>query len=104
MRRLGFARVVEALPGLTDGELQAVIGRATELLEERAQVQEQGASDERPEMRKLEGGGPGGHGGRGWWLEVRMINGCGPYVYKRWREGKRKRSEYLGKAKMAATA
>ncbi len=101
---LSFAGVIEALPGLADEELQSVISRATELLEERAQAGWEPAGDERREMRKLEGGTSGGKGGRGWWLEVRTINGCGPYVYKRWREGKRKRSEYLGKARVAATA
>jgi hypothetical protein len=29
------------------------------------------------------------------WLEVRTINGR-PYTYWRWREGKRKRSQYVG--------
>jgi phage N-6-adenine-methyltransferase len=31
------------------------------------------------------------------WVELKTINGCGPYAYKRWREGGRHRSEYIGK-------
>lgn len=33
------------------------------------------------------------------WVELKMINGHGPYAYKRWYEGTRKRSEYVGKVK-----
>ncbi|MCI0649946.1 MAG: hypothetical protein L0346_34390 [Chloroflexi bacterium] len=40
----------------------------------------------------------GDSGGRGW-VELKMINGCGPYAYKRWRQGGRLRSEYIGKVK-----
>ena len=33
------------------------------------------------------------------WIEEKMINGCGPYLYLRWREGKKGlKSKYLGKA------
>lgn len=32
------------------------------------------------------------------WVELKMINGHGPYAYLRWREGRVKRSRYLGKA------
>lgn len=32
------------------------------------------------------------------WVELKIINGCGPYAYERWIEGGRKRSRYLGKA------
>ena len=39
----------------------------------------------------------GGGAGRGGWVEMRMVNGCGPYAYERWREGGRKRTRYLGK-------
>jgi hypothetical protein len=33
------------------------------------------------------------------WVELKHINGYGPYAYLRWREGKRMRSKYLGKAR-----
>ena len=36
---------------------------------------------------------------RGGWVELKTINGCGPYAYKRWRSGGRTRSEYIGKVK-----
>ena len=41
----------------------------------------------------------GRKGGGGGWVELKTINGCGPYAYKRWREGGRMRSEYIGKVK-----
>ena len=31
------------------------------------------------------------------YVELKMIKNCGPYAYRRWREGGRLRSEYLGK-------
>ena len=37
--------------------------------------------------------------GRGGWVEMRMVNGCGPYAYRRWWEGGRKRTRYIGKVK-----
>lgn len=33
------------------------------------------------------------------WVENKMINGAGPYAYRRWREGGRVKSEYVGKVK-----
>jgi hypothetical protein len=41
---------------------------------------------------------PGG-AGRAGWVELRMVNGCGPYAYERWWEGGRKRTRYWGKVK-----
>jgi len=35
--------------------------------------------------------------GAGRWVELKMINNCGPYAYLRWREGGRTRSKYIGK-------
>ena len=35
--------------------------------------------------------------GKGGYIELKMIKNCGPYAYRRWREGGRLRSEYLGK-------
>jgi len=39
---------------------------------------------------------PNGRTARGW-VEIKTINGHA-YAYRRWYEGKRKRSKYLGKA------
>ena len=52
-----------------------------------------------------DGGSPPttGHPGRGKWVDLKMINGCGPYAYLRWREGGRCRSKYLGKADVIQT-
>lgn len=33
----------------------------------------------------------------GKWVDLKMINGCGPYAYLRWREDGRCRSKHLGK-------
>ena len=35
-------------------------------------------------------------GDRGW-VELKMIGANGPYAYRRWREGGKLRSEYIGK-------
>ena len=36
----------------------------------------------------------------GSWVEEKMINGCGPYRYLRWRDNTgRKRSKYLGRVR-----
>lgn len=63
-------------------------------------------------QEKLEGGS-GGNGGDGstsnaansskGWVEVKKVNGCGPYAYERYRDGNgRKRyGRYLGKARLA---
>lgn len=45
-----------------------------------------------------EGDIPTGHPRGRRWMERKMINGCGPYLYERWFEGGRKRSRYIGKA------
>lgn len=45
-------------------------------------------------------GSPPTKGSRaGGWVELRMVNGCGPYAYRRWWQDGRKRTEYLGKVK-----
>lgn len=31
------------------------------------------------------------------WVEIKTIRGFGPYAYRRWREGGRLKSEYIGK-------
>lgn len=42
-------------------------------------------------------------GGSGW-IELKMIQGFGPYAYKRWRQGGRLRSQYVGKVKQEENA
>jgi hypothetical protein len=52
-----------------------------------------------PGQRSGKAKGRRGDGGE--WIDERMINGCGPYYYRRWIENGKKRSEYLGKTKPA---
>ena len=39
----------------------------------------------------------GSKSGKGGYIELKLVRGFGPYAYRRWREGGRLRSEYLGK-------
>ena len=96
-----------AMAGLTDGQrshLQALTGlldregllelmamaeaRLAELDEELEPVQETSSN----------GSGKAKAGGSGY-VELKMIGKNGPYAYKRWRQGKTLRSQYLGKVK-----
>lgn len=36
---------------------------------------------------------------RAGWVELKIINGCGPYAYRRWLDGRIKRSQYIGKVR-----
>ena len=76
-------------------ELQVMIDE--ELSQREAEEAQQ---EERMSERGQEGGGKS-KGKAGSYVELKMINGYGPYAYKRWREGGRLRSEYQGKAIMA---
>ncbi len=49
--------------------------------------------------RSSSGGDSRKTGGGSAWVELKTINGCGPYAYRRWYEGKRCRSQYIGKVK-----
>ena len=42
---------------------------------------------------------PGGKSKGGGYVELKTINGCGPYAYRRARVGGRLTSEYIGKVK-----
>jgi len=74
-------------------ELRAMIDTNIATLEmgEQQEAQQEQASEQGQQSGKSKGKG-------GSYVEVKMINGCGPYAYKRWREGGRLRSEYQGKA------
>jgi len=43
--------------------------------------------------------GAGAKGSKSGYIELKTINGCGPYAYRRARVGGRLTSEYLGKVK-----
>ena len=47
-------------------------------------------------------GQAGSKNGKGGYVELKYIRGFGPYAYRRWREGKRLRSQYLGKVESEA--
>ena len=73
-------------------ELRAMIDTNIETLE---LEQQQEAQQEPASERGQQAGQSKGKGGS--YVELKMINGCGPYAYKRWREGGRLCSEYQGK-------
>lgn len=81
------ARLISSLD--EDGllELRAMIDEALEQPEE-----EQPAAS-------LDNNGKGKESRARGWVELKSIGGYGPYAYRRWREGKRLRSEYIGKVK-----
>ncbi len=75
-------------------ELRAMIDTnidAIELGEQEQEAQQEPAGD-----RGQQGESKGKAGG---YVELKMINGCGPYAYKRARVGGRLTSEYIGKVK-----
>ena len=89
-----YSTVTANLGKLTRTELEDVADMIAALLAELAEAPaaEQGG----PDGSRNPAGKGGGKGGA--WYELRTVNGCGPYIYRRWREGGRKRSEYVGKA------
>ena len=72
-------------------ELQVMIDEELSQREAEQEAQQEQASERGQQASQ-------GKGKAGGYTEVKMINGCGPYAYKRWREGGRLRSEYQGKA------
>lgn len=70
------------------------------LIAEKEQVENESAVAEESTGPQDSGGGKD-KGGKGW-IEVKMIGKSGPYAYRRWYEGKRKKSKYLGKVKGGA--
>lgn len=76
-----------------------------ELLELQAMIDEElsqrEAEEAQQEERMSERGQQSGEskGKAGGYVELKMINGCGPYAYRRARVGGRLTSEYIGKVK-----
>lgn len=90
-----YQTVTSNLSKLNRAELENVADLVAAMLAELEDAPEETAA-----TGPATAGGPKGKGGKGsTWLELRTVNGCGPYVYKRWRgaDGK-KHSEYVGKA------
>lgn len=88
--------VLTALPGLADHELEAVIEAATGILKQR--ITPGGAEEDGPArgLMLANGGGTGRKTSPRGWLEIKIIKGH-PYVYRRWRDGKTMRSQYVGR-------
>lgn len=89
------------------GALERIVAQATEeeLLRLRGMIDDRLAAIEIEEMdRELTADRGGekhneGKSGKGGYVELKMINGCGPYAYRRARVAGRLTSEYIGKVK-----
>ena len=77
-------------------QIDAEIADLTQAAELAEAVQEVLDSTPRTQSKRGKSEGESGHGGH--WVEIRTVNGCGPYAYERWWDGSKKRSKYLGKA------
>jgi len=75
-------------------ELRAMIDTNIDTLELREQQEPQ----QEPASELAQQGGQS-KGKASGYVELKMINGCGPYAYKRARVGGRLTSEYIGKVK-----
>ena len=95
------ADLIAHLRSLSDDELHQLIAEAAFILQARAEGSGERADDDEP--ADVAPGGSSGDmpklSGASGWIEVKMVNGCGPYAYARWWAGKKKRSQYLGKVK-----
>ena len=76
-------------------ELQAMIDEELSQREAEEAQQEERMS-ERGQQSQQSGESKGKAGG---YVELKMINGCGPYAYRRARVAGRLTSEYIGKVK-----
>jgi len=90
--------ILATLPDLTDDDLRRIITDAQNILESRAGDDPAIVIEPERVARPEPVGGDNGarRRGRGWWLEIKTIKGH-QYLYRRWREGGRQRSEYVGK-------
>jgi len=78
------------LEQLTDAQLRTVSEYIDLLLTEDAD-----GDQETPPGDEAQGAGRSPAG----WIELKIINGNGPYAYRRWREGGKLRSKYIGKVR-----
>lgn len=61
------------------------------------------ADQDDPEDDQAPGSAQAATGGAGW-VDLKMINGYGPYAYMRWREGGTMKSKYLGRVAAVETS
>lgn len=88
-----FKTIVRSLDHLTDEDLtdlDAILHGLIEAREDEVEAQAEAAQAEAKASAKK---GARGH------IELKMINGYGPYKYLRFWQGKTLKSEYIGKAK-----
>lgn len=91
-QRASMERMIASLD--RDGLLELIMLAEARL----AELEEEQDGQEPSGMSSRTGPANGKAGGAGW-IELKMIGKNGPYAYKRWRQGKRLRSQYLGKVK-----
>ena len=80
-------------------ELRAMVDMRIDEAELRERRIELGIEEPAEEPAAENGGGKKSKGGKAGYLELKTINGCGPYVYRRARVNGRLTSEYVGKVK-----
>ena len=80
-------------------ELRALVDTRIDETELRARRIELGLGEPAEEPAAENGVGEKSKSGKAGYLELKMINGCGPYVYRRARVNGRLTSEYVGKVK-----
>lgn len=94
--------ITDALQALTAGKIEAAIVILDDALNDKFSIENMGIlfpvkeeeTEAVPDLTLTERKRKRSSGG---WVELKTINGCGPYAYKRWRDGGRTRSEYIGK-------
>ena len=80
-------------------ELRAIVDMRIDEAELRDRRIELGIEEPAEDPAAENGGGEKSKGGKAGYLELKTINGCGPYVYRRSRVNGRLTSEYVGKVK-----
>jgi hypothetical protein len=81
-------------------ELRALVDTNIDTAELQARRIELGLEEPEEEPAAENGAGEKSKASKGGgYVELKMINGCGPYAYKRARVGGRLTSEYIGKVK-----
>lgn len=81
-------------------ELRALVDTNLDAAELRERRRELGLEEPEEEPATERGVGDTSKGSKGGgYIEIKTINGCGPYAYRRARVGGRLTSEYLGKVK-----
>lgn len=89
-QRASMERLIASLD--RDGLLELITLAEARLAELEQSGQEPSGMSSRTGPANSKAGGAG-------WIELKMIGKNGPYAYKRWRQGKTLRSQYLGKVK-----